>query len=467
MSANIKVTLSSAATKLEVGAGESTETSIIIKNQSQIVDQFAIKVDGLDPTWWTLSTASVSLFPGDQDEVKLIIRPPKEAESRAGSYPFQVKVVSQANTQDFTIAEGYLVLKGFVDWEADMSPTKLTGKSGVYHIKLKNEGNTDANVSFETRDPEEALIFQFNKASVTIPAGGTAQANVTVKPKKGEPKKVYTFQILCRSAESKPGSRDAKTLNGQLEYPKKKFPWWIPVIIILVLAALGVAAWFLFLQPGISLSYPEGGETLTIGDKINIQWETKGMGISAVDIAISRNGGTSWDDISRGEEDDGSYQWTIPLYPTASSGNIIRVSGVDSNDKVVVEASSEEFAINLPKPKPKVNIKQPVGGEKYIVNNDVVIKWSTTGEDIAKVVLQYSIDNGNSWNNIANNLANVGEYTWKLPSTASTQCYIKITIYDSKNNVLASTMNESAFSINKFSIIIPNFKYVVPKTISP
>ena len=77
MSANIVLSLSTA--KLEVAPGELVEATITIRNQSQIVDQFDIKIERLDPAWWTLSASSVSLFPGDQGEAKLTIHPPKEA----------------------------------------------------------------------------------------------------------------------------------------------------------------------------------------------------------------------------------------------------------------------------------------------------------------------------------------------------------------------------------------------------
>jgi len=467
MSANIKVTLNAPPNGIQVGAGESAETSITIKNQSQIVDQFAVKVEGIDPSWWNLSTVSVSLFPGDQDEVKLAFRPPKEAESRAGTYPFHVKVISQANTQDFTTSEGYLVLKGFVDWEVEMSPTKVTGKSGTYHIKLKNAGNSDANITFDTRDPEEALLFQFDKPEVIVPAGGSAQVNLNVKPKKGEPKKTYSFQVLCRSSETKPGARSAKTLNGQLEFPKKKFPWWIPVIIVVVLLALGVLAWFFFLKPAIEIKSPLGGETYTTGGKINITWDSQGIGINAIDIGISRDGGASWSDLKKGEVNDGEYEWIIPVYPTASTSCKIRISAVDSSKKQLAMDQSNNFTINLPTPKPNINILAPVTGGKYYIDDTLVIKWSTTGSGIAKVDLLYSIDNAATWKTIATGTANDGQFSWKIPSPAASKCFVKAIIYDSSNKILDTAINSGAFSINTKFIFIP-FKTVVPKyTIAP
>ena len=246
MSANIGVTLST--TKLEAAAGASVETAISIKNQSQIVDQFLVKVEGLDPTWWSLSVSSVSLFPGDQDQTKLTVRPPKEAEAKAGSYPFQIKVISQANTQEVTTVDAYLILRGFSSWEAEMSPTKITGRSGTYRIKITNSGNADASVVFEAKDPEEGLVYRFDRDKLEVPPGGIAQANVTVHPKKGEPKKLYTFQVTARPPEMKVPSREAKVLSGQLEYPKGRNLKWLWLLLIPVVLVAAYFAWTLPFQ---------------------------------------------------------------------------------------------------------------------------------------------------------------------------------------------------------------------------
>ena len=254
MSANIGVTLS--ATKLEVAAGEAVETAISIKNQSQIVDQFLVKVEGLDPTWWSLSVSSVSLFPGDQDQMKLTVRPPKEAEAKAGSYPFQIKVISQANTQEVTTVDTYLVLRGFSAWEAEMSPTKITGRSGTYRIKVTNNGNTDASVVFEAKDPEEGLVYRFDRDRLEVPPGGSSQASVTVHPKKGEPQKLYTFQVSARPPEMKVPSREAKVLSGQLEYPKGKNLKWLWLLLIPVVLVAAFFAWTILSKPSTPAPSP-------------------------------------------------------------------------------------------------------------------------------------------------------------------------------------------------------------------
>jgi hypothetical protein len=63
MSANIGLSLSS--TKIETTPGKPVEVILKIRNLGIIVDRFHIKVEGLDPAWWTLSIPTFASFPGD------------------------------------------------------------------------------------------------------------------------------------------------------------------------------------------------------------------------------------------------------------------------------------------------------------------------------------------------------------------------------------------------------------------
>ena len=255
MSANIGVSLS--ATKLELAPGESAETTIIIRNQGQIVDDFILRVEGLDPTWWTLSVPSVSLFPGDEDMAKLTLHPPKEGGARAGSHTFQIKAASRANPQEVTSEDVFLILRGFAAWEVDMAPTKVVGRSGTYRLTVNNSGNTDVNLVFEGKDPEEGLRYEFSQDQLTVPAGETAQVRLKVRPEKGESKKQYSFQVLTRPAGTAAGSGETKTLNGQLEYRRGgRSRWWLLLLIpACLIVALYLAMWIFSLFSGVTLLF--------------------------------------------------------------------------------------------------------------------------------------------------------------------------------------------------------------------
>jgi plastocyanin len=285
MSANIVLSLS--ATKLEVAPGESVEATIIIRNQSQVVDQFGIRIEGLDPTWWTLSTSSVSLFPGDQGEAKLTIHPPKEAESKAGSYSFQVRAVSQANPEEMTEVEAYLVLRGFLVWDVEMSPTKVAGRSGTYRLTASNSGNTDMTLIFEGKDPEEALDYTFSHDKVTVPAGESALITLKVRPRKEEKDKLYSFQVLVRPAEAKVSSKEVKTINGKLEYKRRRWPWkWI--LLGLAIVAVAIIVWKFIIPPPLPVinSFTADPESIAVGESSTLSWNVSGAATVTIDQEV-------------------------------------------------------------------------------------------------------------------------------------------------------------------------------------
>lgn len=241
-SPNIGLSLSS--TRLETSPGQPVETILKIQNRGTIVDRFHIKVEGLDPNWWTLSIPTFASFPGDIGESKLTISPPKEADAMAGGYSFRVKAFSEADPRQETIVSALLLLRGFVTWEIEVSPTRVVGRSGTYHITASNSGNADAILLLEGKNPEEALVFDFSKNKISVPAGGTSQTKLIVYPKKGEQRKLYDFQVTSKYAGP---SKDVKIFIGQLEYSSPpRFPWWLlPVtlgIIGAVLIGLGIGA---------------------------------------------------------------------------------------------------------------------------------------------------------------------------------------------------------------------------------
>lgn len=164
-------------------------------------------------------------FSRDQGEVKLTIRPPKEAEAKAGSYSFQVRAVSQANPEEVTGEDAYLTLRGFLVWDVEISPTKVVGESGTYRLTASNSGNTDITLICEGKDPEEVLDYSFGHDKLIVPAGESASITLQARLKKGETGKkgeVYNFQVRVTPAGAKVPSREAKTVNGQLEYQRRR-----------------------------------------------------------------------------------------------------------------------------------------------------------------------------------------------------------------------------------------------------
>ncbi len=504
MSDKIGVTLS--LVTLEVNAGESVEFTATIHNRSQIVDQFTIGVEGLDPSWYDLSVSSVSLFPGDKGEVKITIHPPKTAETKAGSYPFTVKAVSGADPQEFTAAEASLAVRTFAGLGAEMSPTRVVGRSGTYIITLNNQGNADVTQSFEASDPEEALSYTFKPKEITVPAGGSATVELSAQLKKKpkvEGEKEYPFQVVVKPTGADKFSPEAKTLNGQLVYehkarPKPRIPRWL-IALIAVVAAV-IIGLLLFHSCAISPPKITSFEYKPFDDGYMLLWSAEGAAEGNI------NGGPV--------EEEKLGKGSMLVHPTTPTKYVLKVSNRAGEDSAVViiqppptieffraewiERSflltwsvkeADEVCLNgkrigiqgnmeVHPDEPieyvltakneggeveesrnvtpsAVTVASPNGGEEWFVGSVHNIRWEISNPEIdgspiepgiRDMRLEYSIDGGNAWR-LLGTLKPQTTFSWTIPNTPSRRCLVRATIYGSGDNILRQDTSDELFTI--------------------
>jgi len=90
----------------------------------------------------------------------------------------------------------------------------------------------------------------------------------------------------------------------------------------------------------ITVTAPNGGETLNAGSTATITWTWSGS-FGTVNIDYSTNGGSTWTNIVTGTANDGSQTWTVPS--TATTQGRVRVSGGTATDM-----SNANFTISVP-----------------------------------------------------------------------------------------------------------------------
>ncbi len=203
-------------------------------------------------------------------------------------------------------------------------------------------------------------------------------------------------------------------------------------------------------EQALNLISPNGGESWMSGSSQYIRWSTGSSGgntksipariepsrkpsvlksssdetsgaISDIKIEYSTNSGSSWTTIVERTPNNGSYVWTpVPSHNSA----LCRVRISDADDGVPFDISSDNFTIYTDIPQ-QITVVTPNGGEIWGAGSSQTITWMSSG--IASVKIEYTINNGNSWNTITENTPSTGFYTWNpLPNTASTNCKVKI-----------------------------------------
>ncbi|MEY4071330.1 MAG: hypothetical protein RL721_1944, partial [Candidatus Eisenbacteria bacterium] len=97
--------------------------------------------------------------------------------------------------------------------------------------------------------------------------------------------------------------------------------------------------------PSVTLSAPDGGETISIGTATTITWSASdNVAVTAVDLALSRSGtGGPFETLANGLANTGSYSWTVtgPVSTTAR----VRVTARDAQGNSAQDVSAGDVSI--------------------------------------------------------------------------------------------------------------------------
>jgi hypothetical protein len=170
----------------------------------------------------------------------------------------------------------------------------------------------------------------------------------------------------------------------------------------------------------ITVLEPTQGNILYAGSLVTIRWSS--FGVDKVALQYSTDGGANYNTIDGNINASlGSYDWLVP------SGFINRNTVIK-----IKSTTSQEFGLSglvsiIDSNIVLFEITNPVGGEKFLSQTILPIKWNSHNSNSA--TLEFSNDNGASWSVISSNLtATDSVYNYTLPNVNSNQC--KIRIYD-------------------------------------
>ncbi|MCB2153810.1 hypothetical protein KQI84_02900 [bacterium] len=185
------------------------------------------------------------------------------------------------------------------------------------------------------------------------------------------------------------------------------------------------------LVSGVTVGDGVGG--LSIGETVDILWVANDdTAVSSLDLELSIDDGQSWSDIALDLENTGTYSWTIPLL--ASDQCIIRVTAEDYSLNRG-SASSSRFTIG-DFTSPEVLLSSPSGGETFVSGDVTRIEWSATDNvAVTSQSLEYSLNNGSTWAQIAAPIPGKGFFDWTIPTANSSACLVRLRAVDSSSNI--------------------------------
>ncbi len=222
----------------EVAVAPGTEVSVLlrVRNTGAVVDQFTFQSLGDGAGWISVDPPQVSLFPGAEETVQVLFRPPRTSAATAGSYPFAIKIISREEPGGGVAEEGVVTVSAFDERNVELFPQTARGRgAGRYEVAVDNRGNAPINVQLVGTDTENQLGFAFSTPMLSVPPGTAQISKLRVTPPKRiwkGPLKTYQFQV---NAEE-PGATPQPVAGAYLQ--EAILPPWIVQAVIAFVAIL-------------------------------------------------------------------------------------------------------------------------------------------------------------------------------------------------------------------------------------
>jgi beta-lactam-binding protein with PASTA domain/Tol biopolymer transport system component len=227
-----------------VEAGGTTTMIALVRNQSGIVDNYDLHVEGLPEGWWTISPQTVYLVPygaagGEyEQEVVISLHPPRTAEAEARTWPIRIVAVSKANAAPAGGATAALEITPYHELEAEMRPERMSARRRAqFAIAVRNRANAPVDVMLAGVDPDNEMRFSFQKPRFTVAPGRRNGSAIMVFPPKpawiGRPVQ-RRFEITSTVIGSETGALPKAAFLTQKP--------WIPAWALLLLPLLLIAA---------------------------------------------------------------------------------------------------------------------------------------------------------------------------------------------------------------------------------
>jgi hypothetical protein len=236
---------------VSVQAGGNARVVLLIRNQSGIVDNYDITVEGIPVAWWTATPPTVYLVPygtasdGYEQEVMIDLHPPRSAEAEARPWLIKVAAGSRAYEVEIGTREATLVVEPYYELESEMRPERKSGRRRArFAMAIRNKANAAAEIELTALDSENKITFEFERPTFPTKPGRRAGSVFYAKPLKqiwfGR-KQEHRFTVNAQAL----GADAAAVPRLGVFVQKPWIPYWVLVVLpLLILAA--IAAYLLW-----------------------------------------------------------------------------------------------------------------------------------------------------------------------------------------------------------------------------
>jgi hypothetical protein len=230
--------------RISVAPGASVEFAVIVQNLTTLVDQVALRVDGLDPAWVQIVPQFLPVFAQSTARARVIVSPPASfSQSAAGLYSLQLSGKAQENGGAEGQAAAVLEVQPAGDYQLKLGPGRAAGyQETAYPLSVQNGANSPLRLRLSGADKNDALWYKFEPFQLLVPAGSAASVTLTIKSK--QPAANRQAIIFSVSAAGDYELREAPALAAPARQLAGQYVQLAPAALMLTLSptqAEGVA----------------------------------------------------------------------------------------------------------------------------------------------------------------------------------------------------------------------------------
>ncbi|MBM3670007.1 MAG: hypothetical protein FJW97_08360 [Actinobacteria bacterium] len=168
--------------RLRVEPGQIATTDLTVRNPSGIVETYDVTVLGPSAAWASVDPMSVSLFPGDEQDVTLTLQPPMTSRIVAGEYAVGVQVTSQVRPTNSATTETDVTIPPFYRFRLVQAQSAYTVRTkATILVRVVNEGNSTVTYRVQAMDPEGFLSVGPKEPTLTLAPGESRWVEISVK----------------------------------------------------------------------------------------------------------------------------------------------------------------------------------------------------------------------------------------------------------------------------------------------
>jgi hypothetical protein len=234
--------------RLSMEAGAEGAAHLTLRNDSDVVEEYALRVVGPAASWAEILPDRVSLYPGHNTTAAVTFKPPRSPSIPAGDFIFGIHVLPAEHPEDAVLPEGVVEVLPFLETTGELMPRMSRGKRGAkHHVALDNWGNVPVTVELAGSDPGALLEFELEPPELTIEPGTVQFTAVRVRPAEkvwnGTPA-TRMFAVTATPEDGPPVLLDGSHIQDPV------LPWRTikAVLFLLLLAAVLTVAWNLSVE---------------------------------------------------------------------------------------------------------------------------------------------------------------------------------------------------------------------------